>query len=173
MADFNIAFAITTDDNHEGGFQKDPNDRGNWTGGKIGVGELRGTKWGISAAQFPTLDIENLKIGDAKKLYQDEYWHPLYSQIKDQYIGNKIFDMGVLFGVPSAVEHMQLVLRPNHPVLVDRQFGAITLLAINDTESVSLLASYKASLIAHALQIGATNHAQMQYVGGWIRRINS
>ena len=28
---------------NEGGFQKDPKDRGNWTSGKVGVGELKGT----------------------------------------------------------------------------------------------------------------------------------
>jgi lysozyme family protein len=36
---------------HEGGFQNDPDDSGNWTGGKVGVGELKGTKWGICAAR--------------------------------------------------------------------------------------------------------------------------
>ena len=34
---------------HEGLFQNDRDDRGNWTSGKIGVGELKGTKFGIAA----------------------------------------------------------------------------------------------------------------------------
>jgi lysozyme family protein len=33
----------------EKGYQDDPNDRGNWTSGVIGIGELKGTKYGISA----------------------------------------------------------------------------------------------------------------------------
>ena len=34
---------------HEGGFQNMHHDRGNWTGGKVGEGELKGTKFGLSA----------------------------------------------------------------------------------------------------------------------------
>jgi hypothetical protein len=35
----------------EGGFSRNPDDNGNWTGGRRGLGELKGTKYGISAAQ--------------------------------------------------------------------------------------------------------------------------
>jgi hypothetical protein len=35
----------------------DERDPGNWTGGAIGKGELRGTKWGISAQTYPQIDI--------------------------------------------------------------------------------------------------------------------
>ena len=45
---------------HEGGWQHDPRDRGNWTGGEVGRGECKGTKYGISAASYPALDIEIL-----------------------------------------------------------------------------------------------------------------
>ena len=47
---------------NEGEFDDSPKDRGNWTGGAIGVGELRGTKYGISAAAFPTLDIKAITL---------------------------------------------------------------------------------------------------------------
>lgn len=42
---------------YEGGFTQDPRDPGNWTGGRIGHGQLRGTQHGISAAAYPNLDI--------------------------------------------------------------------------------------------------------------------
>ena len=38
---------------HEGGFQGMPDDPGNWTGGRLGDGTLKGTKFGISAASYP------------------------------------------------------------------------------------------------------------------------
>jgi len=41
----------------EGGFTDNPADPGNWTGGKIGAGECRGTRFGISAGAHPDLDI--------------------------------------------------------------------------------------------------------------------
>jgi hypothetical protein len=44
----------------EGGFSRDADDNGSWTGGRKGLGDLKGTKYGISAAQYPSLDIEHL-----------------------------------------------------------------------------------------------------------------
>ena len=51
MADFKTAVLITLE--HEGGFQKNPNDHANWSSGKIGVGTLVGTKYGITALDLP------------------------------------------------------------------------------------------------------------------------
>lgn len=60
--------------NLEGGHSLDKNDSGNWTGGAQGIGELKGTKHGISAASYPDLDIENLTVEDAKAIYYRDYW---------------------------------------------------------------------------------------------------
>ena len=59
-ADFKQAFDLLI--GHEGGYTNNPNDPGNWTGGKVNSGTLRGTKYGISAASYPTLDIKNLGL---------------------------------------------------------------------------------------------------------------
>jgi lysozyme family protein len=173
MADFSIAVSITVDPAHEGGFQDNPNDSGNWTGGKIGVGELKGTNFGISAAEFPDIDIVNLTVSQAKSLYQAKYWNPLYSQIKDQFIANKIFDLGVLFGVSTAVEYLQKVLVAQFGLKVDGAFGPVTLAAINGSEPISLLTAYKVALVARAIGVGRDNPADRPFVGDWIRRINS
>jgi lysozyme family protein len=58
----------------EGGFTKDPHDPGNWTGGKVGKGVLKGTNFGIAANSHPNLDIPNLTKAEAAKLYRVEYW---------------------------------------------------------------------------------------------------
>ena len=47
---------------HEGGYSTDRRDPGNWTGGKVGVGVLKGTKYGIAANTYPNLDIKNLVV---------------------------------------------------------------------------------------------------------------
>ena len=176
MADFNIAVAITVDPAHEGGFQEDPTDSGNWTGGKIGVGELKGTNFGISAAVFPDVDIKNLTVDAAKALYfssPQHYWNPLYAEIKDQFLTNKLFDLGVLFGVGTAVEYMQKVLVAQFGLKVDGAFGPSTLAAINGSEPISLLTAYKVALVARAIGVGRDNPADRPFVGDWIRRINS
>jgi lysozyme family protein len=72
MTAFEQAYALTL--RQEGGMSIAANDPGNWTGGAIGAGILRGTKFGISAAAFPTLDIQSLTIEQAKKLYRQRYW---------------------------------------------------------------------------------------------------
>ena len=58
----------------EGGLSTDRNDRGNWTGGEVGKGEFKGTKYGISAFSYPDLDIANLTLDDAKRIYHKDYW---------------------------------------------------------------------------------------------------
>lgn len=58
----------------EGGYGRNAKDRGDWTSGKIGVGELKGTKYGIAAMVYPTLDIEHLTLADAKAIYRRDYW---------------------------------------------------------------------------------------------------
>ena len=54
---------------HEGGFQADPRDRGNWTGGEVGKGELKGTKYGLAAMTYPELDIPALTLAEAEAIY--------------------------------------------------------------------------------------------------------
>jgi len=177
MASFDIAVAITLDPQHEGGFQKNPNDKGNWTSGQVGVGELKGTNFGISAAQFPTVDIENLTVAQAKQIYftaSQRYWNPLYAQIKDQFITNKLFDLGVPFGPGTAVKILQGVLQPQFPsVTPDAAFGPATLAAVNESDPHSLLIAYKTAFVAHAIAVGAANPLERAFVGDWIRRINS
>lgn len=58
----------------EGGLSTDRQDRGNWTGGEVGKGEFKGTKYGISAYSYPHLDIANLTVDAAKHIYYQDYW---------------------------------------------------------------------------------------------------
>ena len=169
MADAKIAFLITTDVNHEGGFQKETNDKGNWTGGEIGAGELKGTKYGISAREFPNLDIKNLTQDQAVQIYIEGYWKTLYSQINSQLVADKLADLGVLFGVGTAIGVLQLTLG----ITVDHDFGPMTLQAVNETDEVSLLKNYKANMVTHAFNIATANPVERGNLTDWARRINS
>ena len=73
MSDFDkaLTFALTW----EGVYSADHGDPGNWTGGDVGKGELRGTKIGVSARAYPMLDIKNLtKEEAATDVYLPDYW---------------------------------------------------------------------------------------------------
>ena len=172
MADFNIAVGLTLI--NEGGYENNPDDSGNWTGGKVGEGELKGTKYGISASEFPALDIVNLTEAEAQAIYKSKYWLVLYDAIKDQFVINKLFDMGVLFGQGTAIKILQTILQPQFPdVKADEIFGPMTLAAVNRADPHSLLLAYKTAFVAKAIQMGAQNSNDRAFVSGWIRRINS
>jgi lysozyme family protein len=171
MADFRTAVSITMDPAHEGGFQALHNDKGNWTGGEVGAGELKGTKYGISAAEFPDLDIKNLTTDQAAAIYKDRYWKPLYSQINDQLVANKLFDMGVLFGVGTAVKMLQTAMEHDLHVVSDGDFGPETLASVNQEQN--LLPAYKQTMLQHCINVVNNNPQEGEFVQDWIRRINS
>ena len=68
MSNFDNAFDRVI--GHEGGFTDDPLYRGNWTSGVCGVGECKGTKYGLAAMTYPILDIRNLTLNQAKDIYK-------------------------------------------------------------------------------------------------------
>lgn len=120
----------------EGGLTKDPDDRGNWTGGKVGAGELKGTKCGISAATYPQLDIERLTKAEISAIYYVDFWLALKCDlIMDAAVAFEIFDTGVNCGIGTAVliaQRSLAFLGTIKPDEVDGRFGAQTLAGIND-----------------------------------------
>jgi lysozyme family protein len=102
---------------HEGGFGKDPKDEGNWTGGKQGVGILKGTKYGISAAKYPDLDIENLTQQQAKDIYRKDYWDKCRCDELPPALALMVFDAAVQHGADD---------RPDDaPAMLQRAIGSI------------------------------------------------
>ena len=59
---------------YEGGFSIIRSDPGNWTGGRVGRGTLKGTMMGIAASTHPNLDIPHLILSDVTAIYRREYW---------------------------------------------------------------------------------------------------
>lgn len=83
---------------NEGGFQKMKNDKGNWTGGKVGVGELKGTNCGVSAASYPDLDIENLTKDQIMEIYHDDWYVKLSIMEYPSEFQYQVFDAMVHHG---------------------------------------------------------------------------
>ena len=79
--------------------RKDP---GNWTGGAVGKGVLRGTKFGIAAASHPTLDIQALTLAQASEIYWREYClAPGFDRLALP-LAMVVFDAGVMSGPARA-----------------------------------------------------------------------
>lgn len=172
MADAKIAILITLDPAHEGGFQKDYHDRANWTSGQVGVGTLVGTNGGITTLDLPGEDIEHLTVDQKISYYLEHYWKVLYNQIADQGVANKLFDMGVLFGVGTAVKTLQEIFEI-HGLVADGNFGPHTLDLVNTAEPIGLLVQYKKELHAHAASVAAHNPEEAAFLPDWNRRIDS
>ena len=91
MADFNTAVALVL--KHEGGLVDNPQDPGGLT------------NFGISKRAYPSLDIANLTVEDAKAIYQRDYWTPAMEQEPDQRIGHALLDTAVSQG-PSVARSL-------------------------------------------------------------------
>jgi lysozyme family protein len=146
----------------EGGFTADPQDPGNWTGGTVGAGELKGTKYGVSAASFPGLDIAALTRDEAIQIYHRDYWTPLWCEQLPPPLAIALFDGGVNQGVGTAIRMLQRALR----VTADGIVGPETLLAAQRTKPTNgVITEFLAQrAIAYAKGQPAFHHT-------WYRRL--
>ena len=114
MAVFEEAWKLTKA--NEGGYSNEPEDDGNWTGGKQGVGVLAGTNWGITAYEIkdfigrvPTVeDVKAFPETSAMAIYKKKYWDKIQGdRIENQTNANTIFDNAVNMGVVQAIKIAQ------------------------------------------------------------------
>lgn len=131
--------------NVEGVLSTDPRDNGNWTGGRRGVGVLKGTKYGISAAAYPKLDIPNLTLNMARALYHRDYWRAVHADDLPYPWALAAFDMAVNQGVTASARTMQDAVG----VLVDGVIGPKTLAAVQRADITMLARFYAKRLMLY------------------------
>lgn len=148
---------------HEGGMSLDPDDDGNWTGGEKGKGELKGTKYGISSASFPDLDIAALTITDAKALYFKNYWLVCKCDKLPSPLALTTMDAAVNQGTSAASRMLQEALG----VKVDGVIGPVTL---NAAVNSNLKQSLPDMVAARAWRYATTKNVQ-RYGKTWFRRL--
>lgn len=146
----------------EGGFQDDKEDKGNWTGGDIGKGVLKGTKFGISAAAYPDLDIKSLKRSQAVEIYRRDYWQVLRAEQLPDSLRLTVFDMAVNAGITRAIKLLQSCCK----VEEDGILGPIT---ISQAQLVGLEAYTKARK-EYYKEITIKDPRKLKYFDGWIKR---
>jgi lysozyme family protein len=161
MSAFDDAFAALI--GNEGSFTADPKDRGNWTSGQIGTGQLNGTKYGISAMSYPALDIKNLTLDQAKQIYRADYWTKFGGDLLDPALGFQVFDGAVNSGVVPAIKWLQSAAG----VKADGVLGPITAAAIAAREPKALIAAFNGYRLQYMVQAAAWP----TYSKGWALRI--
>lgn len=145
--------------NHEGGFQNNPNDPGNYANGK-----LIGTNMGISAKAFPQFDIQNLSRDTAKSIYKQEFWDRIKGESLPEPVALVAMNIAVMSGTGRAAQFLQ----EEFPELKkDRAIGPKTLQAIRERDPIELAHSLLDKHLAYMKSL-----PQWQSFGrGWSRRV--
>jgi lysozyme family protein len=164
MADLKISISKTLV--HEGGYVDNPNDPGGATKYGVTQRDIDGVR--SAFPDFPA-DVKDLTMDQATRYYLHTYVKPHVSEIQDQALTDKLFDMGVLFGIGTAVNILERVL--NLPV--DGIFGTNDLVATNEAEPSSLLSAFKTGLVSHAIGVANARPSERIFLHGWIVRVNS
>ncbi|MBO7453814.1 MAG: peptidoglycan-binding protein [Alphaproteobacteria bacterium] len=155
---FEKAFAYVIE--NEGGYVFDKNDPG---------GE---TKFGISKRSYPSLNIKDLTLEDAKKIYYRDFWQKgKFEEIDDEKVATQVFDLSVNLGIRAAVSVLQRALRSvGINVQEDGLIGPQTLSAVSNSEPRCLLAAIKSEAAGYYRQIAAKNPSQQKFLKGWLNR---
>jgi lysozyme family protein len=148
---------------HEGSFQNDPKDRGNWTTGVIGQGKCLGTKFGISAMTYPGEDIAGMTLDRAKAIYRRDFWGPAGCDAVPDAVKFDLFDTAVNSGVVASIRMLQRAVGE----VVDGKLGPRTLLTAQTIDPERLLARFN----GHRLDYLNDQPAWPAFGRGWTQRI--
>lgn len=148
---------------HEGQYQNHHDDHGNWTGGQVGVGQRKGTKWGLSAATYPMLDIKALTREDAKAIYYRDFWCKLGGSAFHQALMYQLMDGSVHHGCWRAMQFLQRAVGAKD----DGYFGPKTLAAVQAADLNDALMVF----LAERLDFMNDLSTWSTFSRGWSQRI--
>jgi len=180
MANFEKAIVVLL--KHEGGYVNNPNDPGGATNYGVSLRFLK---------DYPELgdidkdgdvdiqDIKNMKIADAKKIYQKIWWDKnKYGNIVDDTIATKVFDAAVNMGTSQAHKLLQTALNKafGMRLTVDGIVGPATMGVINacaDDKEQILLTAFCDEMWGFYQRIIARNPKLKVFENGWKNRAYS
>ena len=154
---FDQAFDILVNPQHEGGYVNDPKDPG---------GE---TKYGISKRAYPSEDIANLTLERAKTIYARDYWGPAGCDGLPDCIKYQMFDIAVNTSAPghptTAIKCLQRAIGAD----VDGVMGPNTLMRAQSLPPVSLHSRFCAQIIRY--YTGLSPDLKVRFISGWMNRL--
>jgi len=163
MAAANLEHALGEIFGHEGGFTANRADPGNWTGGKVGAGELKGTKFGIAANSYPLIDIKNLTLGEATEIYRRDYARKIRFDDLPPGLDFATLDYAVNSGPHKAATELQNLVG----VADDGAIGPITLAAIASRNAKTLITQLCDRRLAFLKRLSTWG----KFGKGWSRRV--
>lgn len=133
----------------EGGYQKLPNDTGNYNSEEV----LVGTKFGVSAVVYQKIigrppteeDMKNITLAEAHSIFKHLYWDAIKADfINSQAIAETFADHAINAGTYAATRIMQKVLNKTFAksLIIDGKVGERTINAINSVNATKLFQAY-------------------------------
>jgi lysozyme family protein len=166
MSNFDRMFDIVV--GHEGELTVNTADCGNWTGGAIGAGTCRGTKYGISAAAYPDLDIAHLTLDSAKTLYRRDYWERIAGDQLPPALALLVFDSAINNGLARASRWLQQIAHVRQDgVIGQKTLDAINQLAASAGGIIDVCAEYQALRLIFMTSLPTWRSFGL----GWARRL--
>jgi lysozyme family protein len=159
------AFAFVVGE--EGGYSDNRDDPGNWTSGSVGEGILRGTKYGISAAAYPKINIQTITETDAQAIYLRDYWTPIRGDELPSQLALLVFDAAVNNGVGRAIRWLQAAVG----AVVDGAFGPETMAAVKASSAPPSLTALCTEFQAQRVDFMAGLPTWRSFGLGWARRL--
>lgn len=147
----------------EGGLSNNPADKGGLT------------KYGITKASYPQLDIERLTLDDAKRIYQRDFWNAVRADELPNGLDIVLFDAAVNHGPKTGIALLQQALnRFARPKLVeDGDLGPVTFQAVQGwaRKEQVLVEWFLAYRVQRYMDIVMKDPSQRQFLLGWIKRM--
>ena len=130
------------------------------------------TKYGISKRSYPNLNIRQLSLKDAQKIYFCDYWlKGKFEQIPDENVASQLFDLSVNLGIRATTIVLQRALRSvGINVVEDGLLGSQTLSGVIFSKPSNLLAAIKSEAAGYYRLIAAKNPQQQKFLNGWLNR---
>lgn len=174
MASDNFDFVFGQLIGHEGKLSVDRADRGNWTGGKVGVGEICGSKYGVTGITLGAFrrlgrsanlaEVTALGVDEAKLIFRKQYWNAVQADRLPAGLDYAVSDYAYNSGAGNAIPPLQRILG----VAADGSVGEITLAAVAKTKNRrELIDKYCDARLAFL----KSTYGWSKYKKGWTRRV--
>ena len=147
----NFANALGIVLRHEGGLSDHPDDPGGLT------------KWGLSQRAYPDLDIANLLLYDAARIYERDYWQACRCDDLPYPVALAVFDTAVNCGVARSIRFLQASVGAKEDGLV----GPATLAAVKAGRARDIAQAVLRRRLGYYTGLG---HFRV-FASGWLARV--
>jgi lysozyme family protein len=136
------------------------------------VGDSGGeTKYGISKAEYPDLDIANLTLAAAEEIYWRDYWSTSHFDSLPDQVAQKTFNLSVVMGQGHAIRCLQRAAGDCHfSCAVDGVLGAKTIAAVHAASAPVIMPELRNRAAEYFRAVAITDPEEADNLEGWLNR---